>query len=87
LPSVVLLDLNLPLVTGFEVLKWMRNHPDYARLPVVVFSSSTREDDRMKAKELGADDFVVKPGSGMKFGEVVESLQQKWLGRRVEGPV
>ena len=81
-PSVVLLDLNLPQVSGFGVLEWIRNHPDYARLPVVVFSSSTREDDRVKARELGADEFVAKPSSGLKFGEVVEGLQEKWVGRR-----
>jgi PAS domain S-box-containing protein len=77
LPSVVLLDLNLPQVPGFEVLKWMRNHPDFARTPVVVFSSSTREDDRVKALELGANEFVGKPSSGMKFGQVVEALKER----------
>jgi PAS domain S-box-containing protein len=77
LPSVVLLDLNLPQVPGFEVLKWMRNHPDFARTPVVVFSSSTREDDRVKALELGANEFVGKPSSGMKFREVAEALKER----------
>jgi CheY-like chemotaxis protein len=81
-PALVLLDLNLPQVSGFGVLEWIRNHPDYAQLPVVVFSSSTREDDRVKARELGADEFVAKPSSGLKFSEVVERLQQMWLGRR-----
>jgi CheY-like chemotaxis protein len=81
LPSVVLLDLNLPQVPGFEVLKWMRNHPDFAWTPAVVFSSSTREDDRLKALELGANEFVGKPSSGMKFGEVVEMLKERWLGQ------
>lgn len=80
LPSVVLLDLNLPQVAGFEVLRWMRNHPDYAKTPVVVFSSSTREDDRVKALELGANEFVGKPNSGLKFGEVVEGLRERWMG-------
>jgi CheY-like chemotaxis protein len=80
LPSVVLLDLNLPQLPGFEVLKWIRNHPDVARTPVVVFSSSTREDDRVKALELGASEFVAKPSSGMKFGEVVERLRERWMG-------
>jgi CheY-like chemotaxis protein len=79
-PSVVLLDLNLPQVPGFEVLKWMRKHPDYARTPVVVFSSSTREDDRVKALELGASEFVSKPGSWLEFGEVVEGLRARWMG-------
>jgi signal transduction histidine kinase/ActR/RegA family two-component response regulator len=79
LPSVVLLDLNLPQVPGFEVLKWMRNQPEFARTPVVVFSSSTREDDRAQALELGATSFLTKPNSGMKFGDVVDALKEKWL--------
>lgn len=73
-PALVLLDLNLPQVSGFGVLEWIRNHPDYARLPVVVFSSSTREDDRTKARELGANHFVAKPSSGLEFGKVVDGL-------------
>ncbi len=79
LPGVVLLDLNLPQVPGFEVLKWMRNHPDFARTPVVVFSSSTREEDRLKARDLGANEFLVKPNSGTQFGQVVQVLRGKWL--------
>jgi DNA-binding response OmpR family regulator len=76
---LVLLDLNLPEVPGFEVLKWMRNHPHFAATPVVVFSSSPREDDRIKAIELGASDFVSKPRSGVDFASVVEALTQRWL--------
>lgn len=79
LPAVVLLDLNLPLVPGFEVLQWMRNHPDFAKTPVMVFSSSTREDDRVKARELGANGFVTKPSSWLEFGRVVEDLKEQWL--------
>jgi CheY-like chemotaxis protein len=84
-PALVLLDLNLPQVSGFEVLAWIRNNPDFARTPVVVFSSSTRADDRIKAKDLGANDFIAKPSSGLKFGEVVEVLQESWLGKRRVG--
>jgi signal transduction histidine kinase/CheY-like chemotaxis protein len=79
LPTVVLLDLNLPQVPGFDVLKWMRNHPDFLATPVVVFTSSVRQEDKVKATELGANEFVAKPSSGMRFGEVVEGLRQKWL--------
>jgi DNA-binding response OmpR family regulator len=78
-PAVVLLDLNLPLVSGFEVLKWIRGRPELAVLPVVIFSSSTKPEDRVKSRELGANDFIEKPGSGMKFGEVAERLREKWL--------
>jgi DNA-binding response OmpR family regulator len=45
-----------------------------------VFSSSRREDDRVKALELGASEFVSKPGSGLEFGEVVEELRERWMG-------
>jgi PAS domain S-box-containing protein len=85
LPSVVLLDLNLPQVPGFEVLKWIRRQPEFARMPVVVFSSSTREDDRVKALELGANEFVGKPSSGLKFGEVVEGLKERLHGMEARG--
>ena len=81
LPAVVLLDLNLPLVSGFEVLKWMRERPEFTGLPVVVFSSSSREEDKAKARELGADEFVEKPHSARGFGGVVEGLKERWLGR------
>ena len=80
-PGLVLLDLNLPQIGGFQVLQWIRNNPDYARTPVVMFSSSTREDDRVRAKDLGADEFVAKPSSGLKFGEVVERLEGRWMGK------
>jgi PAS domain S-box-containing protein len=84
-PGLVVLDLNLPQVSGFGVLEWMRNNPDYKRTPVVIFSSSTREDDQVKAKRLGADEFVTKPISGLKFGEVVDRLNEKWMERRRGG--
>ncbi len=79
LPSVVLLDLNLPEVQGFEVLKWVRMQPAHTHLPVVVFSSSERDDDQVRAKVLGANEFVKKPGSGANFIEVVQQLNSRWL--------
>ncbi len=79
LPSLVLLDLNLPLISGFEVLKWMRQQPRFRAVPVVVFSSSSRQEDKVKAGELGANDYLPKPGSGLEFGAVVQQLQGRWL--------
>jgi CheY-like chemotaxis protein len=78
-PAVVLLDLNLPTVPGFEVLKWMRGHPDYAGTPVVIFSSSSREEDKAKAAELGANEYIEKPMSGAKFKGVMERVREQWL--------
>ncbi len=78
-PSLVLLDLNLPLVSGFQVLKWLRGQPEFKSLPVVVFTSSSHPADRARAGELGADDYLEKPVSGLQFLGVVEGLRQTWL--------
>lgn len=75
LPSLVLLDLNLPRVSGFEVLQWIRSREDLRGIPVVVFSSSGRPEDRSRAASLGADDYLLKPSSGALFGEVVAALK------------
>jgi CheY-like chemotaxis protein len=79
LPAVILLDLNLPLISGFEVLQWLRQQPHLERLPVVVFSSSGRPEDMKKAQELGANDYLLKPTSGMGFSDVARRMQERWL--------
>jgi CheY-like chemotaxis protein len=78
-PSFVLLDLNLPLRSGFEVLSWLRQRQEFIALPVVVFSSSGRVEDRARAQQLGATDYLLKPSSGMQFGGVVRTLRDRWL--------
>ena len=78
-PKVVLLDLNLPVLSGFDVLQWMRSHLECQSVPVVVFTSSSRDEDRDKARELGADEFVAKPNSALLFNEVVKALRERWL--------
>lgn len=72
LPELLVLDLNLPVLSGFGVLRWVRSHPDFHSLPALVFSSSTRPEEKLEALNLGANDFVQKPDSGAKFSEVVE---------------
>ncbi len=79
LPAMVLLDLNLPEVDGFEVLQWIRAHPTFRVLPVVIFSSSEREEDQVRARLLGANEFLKKPGSGLAFRDVIEKLSEQWL--------
>ena len=83
LPAVVLLDLHLPTVSGFQVLVWIRQQLEFQQLPVVIFSSSARVEDRLLAKELGANDYMEKPGSGMEFGAILEALQRKWFAQPV----
>ena len=87
LPGVVLLDLNLPEVHGFEVLKWIRGHPSYSELPVVVFTSSAREEDRDQARLLGANEFMEKPGLPSLLRQMARKLNEQWLcrGAALEG--
>lgn len=79
LPTLVLLDLNLPVVSGFEVLKWLSGRPELKELPVVVFSSSERQEDKVKARKLGARDFIEKPSSTAGLEAVVQELKERWL--------
>lgn len=67
LPSCVLLDVNLPIRSGFEVLAWLRTQPGLQNLPVIIFSSSGRLEDRQRAEQLGATDYILKPSSGREF--------------------
>ncbi len=87
LPSLLLLDLNMPLLSGFGVLQWLRNQPAFHDLPVVVFSSSTLPEDKLKAANLGVSEFVPKPASGAKFTEVVTDLRGHWPGLIGKAPV
>ena len=73
-PDLVLLDINLPLVSGFEVLQWLRSQPRFHTLPVIIFSSSGRPEDRERARLLRADDYLIKPTSGAQFQEVVRQI-------------
>ncbi len=78
-PQLVLLDLKMPELSGFEVLEWIRKRPEYASLPVIIFSSSSHPDDPLKAKALGANDYWQKPANGLYYTQVVDSLREKWL--------
>ncbi len=75
LPALLMLDLDLPVLSGFGVLQWVRNHPGFFTLPTMVFSSSTRPEEKLKALRLGANDFIQKPGSGASFSEVIERFR------------
>ncbi|MBA3847780.1 MAG: response regulator [Planctomycetes bacterium] len=61
IPRLVLLDLNMPRVSGFEVLAFIRGRAALAAMPVIVFSSTTAPRDRVRSIELGATEFMAKP--------------------------
>ena len=60
-PIVILLDLQLPKINGFEILKTLKTHPRYRILPVVVLTSSSNLEDMQTAYKLGANSYILKP--------------------------
>lgn len=60
-PDVLLLDLHMPKVTGFDILTQLRRDPRYRHLPVIVLTSATDSETKLKALQLGASDFLAKP--------------------------
>ena len=78
-PGLVLLDLNLPYWSGFEVLEWVRQQPRLRRLPVLIFTSSNRPDDIARAYDIGANGYVVKPNALADLKSLVQALRAFWL--------
>ncbi|MEM8791542.1 MAG: response regulator [Pseudomonadota bacterium] len=75
-PDVMLLDVMLPEVDGFEMLRTLRADPRTSRLPVVMLTAKGLREDRERASELGADVFITKPFSNMEVVETVKRLAQ-----------
>jgi DNA-binding response OmpR family regulator len=78
-PFLVLLDLHLPKLNGFEVLRWVRSRSQYTKLRIAVLTSSSDEHDYKQALELGADSYFVKPGSLDELVHLMLRLRGHWL--------
>lgn len=73
-PDLVILDVMLPKMDGFEVLKWIKGNAELTGVPVMILTAKGQEKDRKTAEELGADAFVTKPFSNREVVERVMSL-------------
>lgn len=76
--AVILLDLNMPRVSGIDVLKYMQENNDYKKVPVVMFTTSNSKSDIMKCYELGAKAFVCKPLDIFEFNNSIRSIIEFW---------
>ena len=85
-PSILLLDLNMPKKSGFEVLEWIRSHAELNRLPVVILSTSNQEQDVRKAYDLGANSYLTKPSNFDNLVEMVKMVEANWLRINVPPP-
>lgn len=78
-PDVVLLDLNLPLMNGVEVLAEIKADPHLKRIPVIVLTTSEDERDILKSYDLHANAYVTKPVDLERFIEIIEQIEGFWL--------
>ena len=80
LPWLVLLDLKMPRVNGFEVLRWIRFQPSLSRLIVLVLTSSEYIKDVDEAYKLGANSFLVKPVDFENAVQMGDLIRRYWIG-------
>jgi chemotaxis family two-component system response regulator Rcp1 len=78
-PDLILLDLNLPLMDGREVLKEIKEDPNLTDIPVVVLTTSEDEGDILKAYKLHASCYIAKPVDFTRFTEIIKQIDGFWL--------
>jgi len=79
LPDLMLLDLKMPRLNGFDVLSWLRRKPGLKRLLVTVLTSSDQPGDINRAYDLGANSYLLKPHSSSQLSELVAQVKRYWL--------
>lgn len=79
LPGLLLLDLKMPRMNGFDVLGWLAGRPEFKSLPTIVLSSSPDQSDIRRAKEAGALEYFIKPHSLRELVAILNVLHSRWL--------
>ncbi len=79
IPCLLLLDLKLPLKSGFEVLRWIRQQPALEGLDVVILSGSDQDRDVELARSLGVTDYIVKPATPTRLAEILRERKSLWF--------
>jgi CheY-like chemotaxis protein len=77
-PSVILLDIKMPMMNGIELLKHIRSDPEFKLVPVIMFTSSREEKDLVESYNFGANSYVVKPVDMAQFSDAIKVLVQYW---------
>ena len=80
LPDLILLDLAMPVLNGFDTLRYLKNNPDYKRIPTLVLASSRHPNDINRCYELGSNAFITKPRKYYQWIAMIDQLQANWLG-------
>jgi CheY-like chemotaxis protein len=82
-PALILLDIKLPRKSGFDVLQWMRSHPVFRRVPVVMLTSSAQAHDVRRAYDAGANGYLVKPMDIEEMTRLLSAVQGFWLSANI----
>ena len=84
LPCLIILDIRMPRMTGFDVLTWVSQADGLDQIPAVVLSSSAHEEDIARAAELGARDYFMKPHSVHDLVKVLQTIHRRYLAKQLQ---
>ena len=79
LPCLIITDLKMPGVDGFELLEWLHQHHEFARVPKLVLTASSMESDERRARQLGACAYFVKPSQLNDLVRTVAAVNEDWI--------
>lgn len=85
-PDLILLDLNLPGIDGCQVLKEIKNDPFLRMIPVVILTTSNREEDILQTYLAGANSYIAKPEEYPRYCELVATLHHYWIETALKAP-
>ena len=71
--DAILTDINMPDINGLELVSFLKNHPVYKSIPIMVISTESTDEDRRRADALGAEEYLVKP---FQTGDLIEKLRR-----------
>lgn len=86
MPNLILLDLKMPGIDGFEVLRQIKGTEFLKRIPVVILTSSKEEGDRALSYDIGANSYLLKPVSFDGFTDVVKKIGDYWFTLNISAP-
>ena len=79
LPALIMLDLQLPKISGLEVLRQIRAHEKTSLIPTIIFTSSIEDRDIIQSYQLGANSYIRKPVDADQFEKAIQELEMYWL--------